>query len=232
MKREGFRPKGRTGSRRSLSDSGGLAETPDEFRYIFACPEEGNLMSKISDLWNRLEKWLAQNAAPILRGLHPPATDEQLAVLAGSTSIELPAEMVEFYKIHNGQDGDSPWLFDGTEFLSTDRIMDEWRVWDDLASGGEFDECETSHPPEICDAWWSIKWLPITYNGFGDHCCVDFDPGPAGTAGQVIAMWHDDDVRTLLALSLAEWFEIFVGEVESGVYELSDTYGGLVRRNE
>ena len=39
--------------------------------------------------------------------------------------------------------------------------------------------------------WWNLKWVPFTYNGGGDHPCIDLDPAVTGTVGQVV---QSDDV--------------------------------------
>ena len=57
------------------------------------------------------------------------------------------------------------------------------------------------------DLWWSPRWIPLTGNGAGDHLCVDLDPAPGGAPGQVITMWHMDDVREVKAAGWAAWLE-------------------------
>ena len=186
-------------------------------------------MSSIVKLWARLDRWLDSNAPEIAKGLNDAASDVSLAGLSERLEIELPQPVTDFYKTHNGQDPDSPWLFDATEFLSVERILEEYEVWRGLFDGGEFITCRTDHPPEMCSMWFSPKWMPISYNGAGDHACLDFSPGKTGVVGQVIEMWHDDDHRAVLGESLENWFGAFVDLVEQGEFEISDEYGGLSR---
>ena len=53
----------------------------------------------------------------------------------------------------------------------------------------------------------------MTYDGAGNHHCVDLDPEKSGVPGQVITMWHDDDERAVVAgsfyafLMTADWGE-------------------------
>lgn len=188
-------------------------------------------MSAMVELWKRLDAWLEVNAPEIAKSLGDGASDVQIAKLNERLEVTLPQEVADFYRVHNGQDSDAPWLFDATEFLSTDRILEEYDVWRDLFDGGEFIDCNTTHPPEICSKWFSPKWMPITYNGAGDHACLDFAPGESGKVGQVIEMWHDDDERNLLAESLEAWFRVFVESVERGEYEMSEEYGGLAQQD-
>jgi len=36
---------------------------------------------------------------------------------------------------------------------------------------------------------------PLTDSGSGDRHCLDLDPAPGGSVGQVILMWHDSPER-------------------------------------
>lgn len=42
------------------------------------------------------------------------------------------------------------------------------------------------------EVYWSPGWIPFAEDGCGNLICVDLDPGPAGTAGQIIEMEFQD----------------------------------------
>jgi len=115
--------------------------------------------------------------------------------------------------VHNGQHGNSHGLFDECEFLSTSRILQEWQIWKGLLDGGDFADAESNAQRGIRPVWWSPAWIPFTYNGAGDHLCLDLDPASEGTSGQVISLWHDDDLREKHAESFARWFSHYVEQV-------------------
>ena len=160
--------------------------------------------------WERLEAWLKTNNSALLADLNPPASDADLQALEQQLAVKLPEDFVECLKVHNGQSGRADWLFSGSEFLSSQRILDEWAIWKDLLDGGDFDGAEAEPGAGIQPVWWSPKWIPFTYNGAGDHLCLDLDPASGGRAGQVIALWHDDGARKKTADSFAQWFAEFV----------------------
>lgn len=160
--------------------------------------------------WERLEAWLKANNPVLLADLNPPATNTEIRELEQKLGVTLPADFVEFLKVHDGQRGGSDWLFSGSEFLSSRRIIDEWAIWKDLLDGGDFDGAEAEPGAGIQPVWWSPKWIPFTYNGAGDHLCLDLDPASGGRAGQVITLWHDDGARKKKADSFAQWFAEFV----------------------
>ncbi|MCY9668234.1 SMI1/KNR4 family protein [Paenibacillus alginolyticus] len=126
--------------------------------------------------------------------------------------FEIERELAK--KIHNGQKGDSQWLIAGWELLSTQRIFDEWNVWKELSDKGTFNEWDVESQEGITNVWWQQSWIPLTYNGCGDHHCLDLAPTAKGTEGQIISMWHDSAEREVLAASYKQWFEYLVCNFE------------------
>lgn len=55
---------------------------------------------------------------------------------------------------------------------------------------------------------WNHSWFSLAIDGFGDQLCIDFDPTPSGSMGQIIKVAHDSEVKELLALSLKKFLEI------------------------
>jgi cell wall assembly regulator SMI1 len=110
--------------------------------------------------------------------------------------------------------------------------MDEWRVWKELLDGGDFDDSSSKPDGPIQTDWWNPKWIPLSYNGSGDHHCLDLDPAPGGQVGQIITVWHDWEHREVIASNFQAWLEQFADDLESGKYSVSEEYGGLVKLDE
>ncbi|MFK7857105.1 MAG: SMI1/KNR4 family protein [Granulosicoccus sp.] len=182
--------------------------------------------------WNRFESWLKAHFPEGYGDLNEPATDEQISILESKLNVNLPLEFVEFLKIHNGQRGESGWIIGGSELLSVERIIDEWEVWNGLLVGGEFEDCKNKRDNGVKDDWWNPNWVPFTYDGGGNHLCIDLDPAESGTTGQIITMWHDELDRKILATSFEMWFALYVQDVESGKYIYSDDYEAIVNAND
>jgi cell wall assembly regulator SMI1 len=183
---------------------------------------------KMEELFNKFKNWLIENYEDGFNDLNPPATDDEMSILESSLGLSLPKDFVDCLKVHNGQGNKAGGLFDGAEFLSTSRILDEWKVWKGLLDGGDFDGCKSEPDKCIKDDWWNQKWIPFTYNGAGDHYCIDTDPASFGVLGQVITMWHDSGERELLANSFLSWFSNYVAAILEGKYAYSDDYGFIV----
>lgn len=178
--------------------------------------------------WDKIESWLKLHAPATFEGLNPPATEQQIAEAEAALGIRFPAAVVESFRIHNGQSSESPWLFNGWEFLSLERIVDEWGVWKGLLDGGDFEGCTSEVSDYTVQDWWSPLWIPLTYDACGNHDCLDLNPGVKGQSGQIIKMWHDGEERPLEAESYAAWLEQFASDMEAGRYQMSEEYGAIM----
>lgn len=182
--------------------------------------------------WHKIESWLKANAPQVYEGLNPPATPEQIEAAEAALGIKLPLEFVASYRIHNGQSSDSPWLFDAWEFLSLERIVEEWTVWKDLLDGGDFKDSRSGSVGFTVEDWWCPLWIPITYDGAGNHDSLDLKPGPKGRKGQIIKMWHDDSERPVVSASYSDWIAGWAYDMERGLCKFSEEYNGIIRGDE
>ncbi|MBV9867972.1 MAG: SMI1/KNR4 family protein [Abitibacteriaceae bacterium] len=183
-------------------------------------------------LWKRFEAWLDANAPVLLETLRPGATEEQIKQAELFLSVQFPDDFKAAYRIHNGQTHYHHGLIDGRELLSLVRIQDEWKVWKDLLDGGVFQDCTSEPTGPIRDDWWNAQWIPITYDGSGNHDCLDLAPAAGGHIGQIIDFWHDDATREVKAESFGAWFAAVVEGCEAGQYVFSEEYFGIVSRED
>jgi cell wall assembly regulator SMI1 len=182
--------------------------------------------------WTRIERWLVVNAPEIARGLNSPASDEDTGATEDHLGVAFPHGVRAAYLRHDGQRRDAPWMLYGWEWLSLARIEEEWSVWKDLLDGGEFDGLENDgDDPAVRTDWWNESWIPLTYDGAGNHHCLDLAPGPRGISGQIIEMWHDDGARAVVAPSFEAWIARFADALEAGEFVSHEDHGGLIRRD-
>ncbi|WP_391557905.1 SMI1/KNR4 family protein [Robertmurraya sp.] len=177
-------------------------------------------------LWERMESWIKDHAPDVLEDLNPGASESEITELETALGVTLPEDLKESLRIHNGQSGDSQWLVAGWELLSTQRILDEWNVWKELNDKESFKEWDVEPQEGVANVWWQPAWIPLTYNGCGDHHCLDLAPTNKGKNGQIISMWHDSEEREVLAKNYRQWFEHLVRTFESNdaeyVFESGD----------
>jgi cell wall assembly regulator SMI1 len=179
----------------------------------------------MEEIWQRIDLWLQANTPQIFETLQSGASEAQIAEVEAALSIKLPEDVRASYRIHDGQSAYKEGLFEGREFLSLARIREEWEVWKDLLDSGDFKGCESEPDVGIRNDWWNEKWIPITYDGAGNHDCLDLAPADGGTVGQIITMYHDSSDREIVSSSLREWLQKYVDGLESGQFMLQENYG-------
>lgn len=183
--------------------------------------------SSVGASWQRIEAWLQANAPHIYESLQPGASDEEIADVEGKLGMKLPDDVKESYRIHNGQNDDavngmfpappSPYGFEPGYLLhEVMGIYGEWDEWKELVEGGDFDGDKSEPQPGIRDNWFHLGWLPFTTNGGGDSHCIDLDPAPGGTHGQIITMNHEMGERQLIAPSFGAWLQQLADDMEAG----------------
>jgi cell wall assembly regulator SMI1 len=186
----------------------------------------------MKETWTKIENWLKENANHIYNSLNDGADEEDFENLEELINKKLPEEFKAFYSIYNGQDSTSEGIIDTEELLSTERIMDEWQVWKDLYDKGVFDESTVEADVEVKEKWWHPAWIPLTYDGSGNHYCLDLSPDEKGKKGQIIRIWHDSPEREFIAPSFAEWMEGFAEDLGNEEYVYSEEWGGIIHKSE
>ncbi|MEL6134026.1 MAG: SMI1/KNR4 family protein [Bacteroidota bacterium] len=186
----------------------------------------------MSGIWKRLEEWLATHAVHLVQALHPPASQEEIEKVERTINAQLPTAYVDFLSVHNGQKRSAEYILDTEELLSTERIIEEWSIWRELLHGGDFAGIQSEPENGIKCDWWNLKWIPITYDGAGNHYCMDLDPAEGGHVGQIIRMWHDAPERELMAPSFEEWISTYVNMLEEGKYVYAQDWGAIVKKED
>lgn len=186
-------------------------------------------------LWDALSQAIKTLAPEITIELNERASPEEFQKLEDIIGINLPEDFKRLYSLHNGQNNSNPPFYYTEELLSIDRMIEEWSLWKQLLDDKHFQQDDgtlfTSDPhPNIKNNWWNPKWIPITYDGNGNHLCLDLDPANDGMLGQIIRMWHDDSERSVEAFSLEDLFNQYLIELKSGNLFYSDDYGGIVEK--
>lgn len=191
----------------------------------------------MKEVWDRIETWLKGHAPEVLRSLRVGATQKELESAESALGVELPHEVEKSFLIHDGQDVDSVdgsvfGLIDGYQFLPLRSLLEVWESWKKLLEAGTFQGVHSEPDERIRPHWWNVSWIPIADNGLGDNYCVDLDPAPTGSLGQIIAVCHDHPSRSVLAADYRKWLMDFVEKLESGSYVFSKEFGGIMKRDD
>jgi cell wall assembly regulator SMI1 len=185
--------------------------------------------------WIAIEAWLAENAPPLRRSLRPPTPEEALDQLEQTLATRLPGDLKAAYRIHDGQKASCDYgLFPAPaavslgddepafRLLSVREAAREWKMMKELLDGGEFRGRRAKPQRGIRPGRWNAGWVPVADNGAGDYYCIDLDPAPSGTRGQVIVVPNDLDERVRVAPSLRHWLARLAAGLRDGEFRLSD----------
>jgi cell wall assembly regulator SMI1 len=182
----------------------------------------------LNEAWDRIEAWLKANAKswkPLRRG----ATDVQIARAERVLGLNLPADVRESYRRHDGTDegffpdhagDDVSW-----ELLSLDRMLADAKMMRGLLDGGDFEGQKPKAGKGVQAVGWHSKWVPFAGNGGGDNWCIDLAPASSGTVGQVIYSSHEMEPRKVLAKSFQEWLSAFAVALEAREYRYEEGEG-------
>lgn len=176
------------------------------------------LFNSMKKRWKRIKTWMRVNAPQLLESLNPGATKADFIALETAVGKKLPAAFKNFYTIHNGQQEGSDGLVDTDELLSTVRMLQEWRTWKELIDAGTFNDMTGEPDPGVKPDWYNRYWIPITYDGAGNHYVMDLDPAEGGNVSQIVSVDHEDGRRKLLAPSFKVFIKDYVQKLENGEY--------------
>ncbi len=178
-------------------------------------------------IWERLENFLRQNAPEIYDGLALGASEQEIVEVEQSCGFQFPPDLRQSYLRHDGQ---MPGLMNtcnagaGGEFIpgyfalmSMSRILREWEGNNEPGAISD----EKIHDEEITDprvkrVYLDRAWIAFASDIGGNALCLDFDPMPGGTIGQVILFDHEDAMRIWLAPNFEAWLNRVVSDLEAG----------------
>ncbi|UQN05282.1 SMI1/KNR4 family protein [Deinococcus sp. QL22] len=167
----------------------------------------------------RIKTWLQSEVPEMLEDLNPPLTDQENEFLV-EEGIVLSAELLQLYRLHNGQAGKTSSIFGGYEFMDCWLIIQEHTMATDFSSDKTMDLYVQSFEGDKI-----VKVFPhpgrIAFAGpGGTYLAVDLAPASKGISGQVINCGRDDQVMYVLADSLGEFLTLYADMLESGVIEV------------
>lgn len=158
----------------------------------------------IASIWNDIERRLSEVAPQIRADLRPGAKAAAIRKSEKQLAVKLPDDFALSLALHDGQNGREPiageWLL-----LSLDQIVRQWDMLRQLHERGDFAGATAKTKGPVRSEWWNVGWIPFASNESGDFYCVDLAPKARGTSGQVIAFWHDRDLREVIAADYRHW---------------------------
>ena len=195
------------------------------------------LIDRIAAQLEKLQRQYPEAAAAyeIDLSLNEGADEADFAELEQELGYALPEDFKELYRIADGG-AEYESVLAGEEWLSVERIIEEYGVWKGLYEGGMLEEddgtpfgCIPEDAGIKSDFCWNPKRIPLTADGCGNGKMIDLDPTEHGPAGQILQMWHDDSAYSKEAESLRDFFARYAQDLEDGKYVLSADYGLILQ---
>jgi cell wall assembly regulator SMI1 len=149
----------------------------------------------VRESWSRIVAWSSANMPSGTFRPMPGATERQIADLEELVGIQLPEDVRESYRIHNGTDetvfpcywGDGHLLpHEYGELVSLEFMEIMYKYHCEFEKANTWPEIIT---PEIKPVFWSSRRLVLTNDASDSGLRVDLDPAEAGKIGQIIR--HD-----------------------------------------
>jgi cell wall assembly regulator SMI1 len=156
----------------------------------------------LTEVLAQIDAWYSANVPAIHAKRRPGATDAELDALEQKTKLKLPEAFRTLYKWHDG-DGSFTAVF-SLGFIPLSTVNHAWNIWQEVAPGTEWMDPDSQSFPvgAIQRRYTTPGWLGFLEDGGGNYVGLDFNPGPAGTPGQVITFGRDEDKKYVLANSL------------------------------
>ena len=175
---------------------------------------------------SEIARWVEEKAPQLPPMFRPPASEVQVAEAERQLGLTLPPALRVLYRLADGQPEGAATLLDAFSWMRLDEVLERAAFLNEFFPDG-LNEEDPDHAPIQADAgirptWWWPKWLPIMANGGGDYLCVDLDPEPDGHRGQLIAYFHDETYRSLVARGFEELIESVANGLASGTFDLVD----------
>jgi cell wall assembly regulator SMI1 len=185
----------------------------------------------LRDIWERIEASFQSQAPGELWRLTSGATEDQIVDLESQIGQRLPDDIRQSYAVHNGVNGyvvPAGQILSEFNFLlnlkSIASAMIRGRV---MLNGGESRIPNPIGP--VKRVWWSLGWVPIVGEGTGDYLCIDLDPPPDGSVGQVFDFGHEYGPTGVLFPDFRSYLERYCADLESGAIRFDDESEEWVR---
>ncbi|WP_331737254.1 SMI1/KNR4 family protein (plasmid) [Streptomyces sp. NBC_00984] len=176
----------------------------------------------MQQIWARIETVLGRIAPRVLAAMPPGATEEEIEAVEAVMGVELPEDVRDSYRYHDGLPG----VLIGwhAALYSLGEMVDDWRQRAVDAGDPPWDEREEDGVIRR-DISWSAGWIPFIGISNGDVICIDLDPPTPERRGQVIDWSHEGWRARYETAGLREFLEDFATDLEADRYQVDETGG-------
>lgn len=176
--------------------------------------------ARLAKAIERAKSWMNKNGAGILvKNLAPGANDAALAKAEKKLGFALPAELVELWKIHDGQRSEQNGFIGSLDLLGS---RDALSIREDvlLSVRWMLEDEGMVEDAELRTAEADERWIPFGTRD-SDHLVIH------AKTGRVFRVAKDAPPLSLAAKSLTEFFESYAKGMEKGEYTVEEGFGDV-----
>jgi len=171
-------------------------------------------MISVEKFWHSIEDWDQLHPFTSESILSQPATDMQILFVKSVLAVDMPDNLVKMLKRHNGA-GHGWYCFSEGNFLSTDEIVSLYteviRLRREIFHDEYLEHIQSVGPVKV-DQSWREGWIPFLKRN-KVPLCIDLDPAPGGTVGQVVEVDIEAGQYSVLAMSLEDFLQNILDEI-------------------
>lgn len=192
------------------------------------------MTQSIQNQLSQLDEWINQHYPGVNENLCPGASAEEIQAVENNIGVLFPEELKELYQWHNGEKNNYPpnlfpnydWFIPLKDVIEYTNTMSEF---EQQTSEADFPAWKASIEEEIISVRGPVK--PVIFTKYripfldsnGDvQICVDLDPAPGGTVGQIIEVYNEACSYQVLARSLPDFLETFIERLHTGYYHIDE----------
>jgi len=149
-------------------------------------------------VWKQLDAWLKEHGPDVVPHLNPPASPDAIAAVERKIGLVFPESLRSSYLVHNGETEDSPGVFCYWNWLSLDRVVEQWEEHVQLQQEygmDHFGDGQFNAKQSIPVLWFesTIRYLAVTAAG-GEPPLLEL---PRHGTPVVVAPSLDEYVRSI-----------------------------------
>lgn len=171
----------------------------------------------MDEIWERLEHFLLQNAPKVYESLAPGASEAEIVEAEEACGFLFPADVRQSYLRHDGQADEGQEFIPGYFILlPLPEMLSNWEGNIDVLKTVKGLPGGSRTGVGVKAVFLDPAWIPFAWNIGGNQLCLDFDPAPGGTIGQIVEFDHEADGQRCLASSFRAWLGGIVSDLEAG----------------
>lgn len=169
----------------------------------------------------RIKNWMKEHAPDVLAQLQEPASDEELEEAEAALGFPIPATLKALLRENNGS-ADECGFWASLQFVPTSFLV---AAREDLMRWVESDREYSVESPNLFSIVYpelaSDAWLAIGHQGYADQLALH------ATTGRVFSATKDVPALSMVAPSLDAYLAGYADDLESGVYQVEEGFGGF-----